>query len=77
MRRPCRALAWSADGSLLALGHVDSDTLRKGGVRVVDASTRAVVTTLDTGGSPTFSLAFGGADTVVGAFGRELRNLRL
>jgi len=67
------SLAWSADGRLLALGHVDSDTLRKGGIRVVDASTRAVVTTLDTGGSPTFNLAFGGADTVVGAFGRELR----
>ena len=67
------SLAWSADGRLVAIGHVDSDTLGKGGVRVVDASTRAVVTTIDTGGSPTFKLAFGGADSVVGAFGRELR----
>ncbi len=67
------SLAWSPDGRLLAIGHIDSDTLRKGGVRVVDASSRAVVTTIDTGGSPTFGLAFSGADTVVGAFGRELR----
>ncbi len=67
------ALAWSPDGRLLAIGHIDSDTLRKGGARVVDASTRAVVTTLDTGGAPTFGLAFAGPRTVVGAYGRELR----
>jgi WD40 repeat protein len=67
------SLAWSPDGRLLAIGHIDSDTLGKGGARVVDASTRAVVTTLDTRGAPTFRLAFAGAGTVVGAYGRELR----
>ena len=69
------ALAWSPDGRLLALGHIDSDTLSRGGVRVLDASTRAVVATLDTGGLPPSGLAFGGSGTgaVVGAFGRDLR----
>lgn len=68
-------LAWSPDGRLLALGHIDSDSLSKGGVRVVDASTRDVVATLDTGGLPPSRLAFGGsgAGAVVGVVGRDLR----
>jgi WD40 repeat protein len=69
------ALAWSPDGRRLAVGHIDSDSLSKGGIRIVDAATRAVVATLDTGGSPTFRLVFGGAGSgaVVAAFGRDLR----
>jgi WD40 repeat protein len=69
------SLAWSPDGRLLAVGHIDSDSLSKGGVRVIDASTRAVVATLDTAGLPPSALAFGGTGTgaVVGVVGRDLR----
>ena len=68
------ALAWSPDGRRLAIAHVDSDSLGKGGIRIVDAATRAVLTTLDTGGPPTFRLVFGGAGggAVVAAAGRAL-----
>ena len=42
-------LAWSPDGRLLAIGDVDDTTLSKGGLQIVDASTRAVVATLQLG----------------------------
>jgi WD40 repeat protein len=69
------AMAWSPDDRRLAVGHIDSDSLSKGGIRIVDAATRAVVATLDTGGSPTGRLVFGGSrgGAVVAAFGRDLR----
>ena len=68
------ALAWSPDGRRLAVAHVDSDSLGKGGVRIVDAGSRAVLAALDTGGKPTFRLAFGGTGggAVVAALGRDL-----
>ena len=68
------ALAWSLDGRRLAIGHIDSDTLGKGGIRIIDAVSRRVLATLDTGGPPTFGLVFAGTggDPVVAALGRDL-----
>ena len=34
-------LAWSPDGRLLAIGDLDDATLSKGGLQIIDASTRA------------------------------------
>ena len=68
------ALAWSPDGRRLAIAHIDSDTLGQGGIRIIDADTRRVLATLDTGGPPTFGLVFGGTGggTVVAALGHDL-----
>jgi WD40 repeat protein len=68
------ALAWSPDGRRLAIGHIDSDSLSKGGVRAVDASTHAVLATLDTGNTPVSALAFSGnGGVIVASVGRDLR----
>jgi WD40 repeat protein len=62
------ALAWSRDGRRLAVAHIDSDTLGKGGIRIIDPATRRVLATLDTGGPPSSGLVFGGTgDGAVGA----------
>jgi WD40 repeat protein len=71
-------LAWAPDGGRLAVGYIDSDSLSKGGiliVQIVGASAPAVLTTLDTGGAPAARLVFGGsgAGAVVAAFGNDLR----
>lgn len=66
------ALAWSPDGQRLAVGHIDSDTLGKGGIRILDTGTRRVLATLDTGGPPTSGLVFAGTGAVVAAMGRDL-----
>ena len=42
-------LAWSPDGRFIALGDVDDETLSKGGIQVIDAVSRAVVASLETG----------------------------
>ena len=55
--RMVAALAWSPDGRFIALGDIDDETLSKGGIRMIDAASRAVVATLDTGGRPTFGIA--------------------
>ena len=68
------ALAWSPDGRLLAIGDVDDGTLAKGGLRVVDATTREAVATFDTGGVPPSALTFASDGTVlVGVVGRDVR----
>lgn len=68
------ALAWSPDGQRLAVAHIDSDSLGKGGVRIVDTGSRATLATLDTGGKPTFRMVFGGTGggAVIAAMGRDL-----
>ena len=72
------ALAWSPDGRFIALGDVDDETLSKGGVQIVDADSRAIVASLDTGGTPVSRLAFAAAPlTVVAIVGRDLRGWRL
>ena len=45
-------LAWSPDGRFIALGDVDDETLSKGGIQVIDAASRAVVASLETGNVP-------------------------
>ena len=45
-------LAWSPDGRWLAIGDIDDLTLSKGGLQVIDASSRALVATLATGDVP-------------------------
>ena len=71
-------LAWSPDGRFIALGDLDDETLSKGGLQVVDASSRAVVASLDTGGIPPAGLAFlGDARVLVGIVGRDLRAWRV
>ena len=69
------ALTWSRDGGRIAVGYIDSDSLSKGGILVMDAATHDIVATLDTGGAPASALAFGGsgAGALVGAFVRDLR----
>jgi WD40 repeat protein len=67
-------LGWSPDGRLLAVGDIDDTTLGKGGLRVIDASTRAGVATLATGGvPPTWTVFFGDGIRVASAMRRELR----
>jgi len=68
------SLAWSPDGRLVAIGDIDDATLSKGALRIVDAETRAAVTTLDTGGAPPSGVTFiGDGRVLVAVFGPELR----
>ena len=67
-------LAWSPDGRLLAIGDLDDATLSKGGLQIIDASTRAVVAILDTGDAPASRIVFfGGGARLAAIMGRELR----
>jgi len=66
-------LAWSPDGRFIALGDVDDETLSQGGIQILNASTRAVVATLDTTGTAVRALAFPNAVTVVAVVDADLR----
>ena len=67
-------LAWSPDGRFIALGDIDDETLSKGGIQVVDAASRAVVASLETGNEPAGTLVFAGdRGVVVAGVGRDLR----
>ncbi len=67
------SVAWSPDGRLLAIGDIDHGTLAKGGLRVVDATTRAIRATFDTGGVPPAAVTFSGDGSVLVALvGRDL-----
>jgi WD40 repeat protein len=66
-------VAWSPDGRVIALGDLDDETLSKGGISILDASTRAVVGTLDTTGVAVRALAFPDLSTVVAIIDRDLR----
>lgn len=67
-------LAWSPDGRRLAIGDLDDATLSKGGLQIIDASTRAVVAILDTGEVPANRIVFFADGTRLAAImGRELR----
>ena len=70
-------LAWSPDGSKIAIGDVDDETLGKGGIQVVDAASRSVLADLDTGRIPASTIVFAANDLLVGAVGRELRAWQL
>ena len=71
--RMVAALAWSPDGRFLAVGDLDDETLSKGGIQIVDATTRSVVAVLDTGGVPAARVAFvADGGLVVAILGREL-----
>lgn len=65
-------LAWSPDGRHIALGDVDDETLRKGGLQVVVAGTRTTVV-LDTGGVPPRLIAFMSDGRLVAQIDRDLR----
>lgn len=68
------SVAWSPDGRWLAIGDIDDGTLAKGGLRIVDAATRAVGATFDTGGVPPAAVTFTSDGRVlVGLVGRDLR----
>jgi WD40 repeat protein len=67
------ALAWSPDGSAIAVADLDDETLSKGGLRIVDADSRTVVAHLETGGAPASAITFPGAGVVIAALGRDLR----
>ena len=68
------SLAWSPDGSRLAIGDLDDATLSKGGLRIVNADTRLVVADLETGGVPPFGLTFvGDGRLLVAVVGDGLR----
>ena len=72
--RMVATLAWSQNGRFIALGDIDDETLSKGGIEVVDATSRATVASLDTGRVPADALVFAGdIGTVVGIVGRDLR----
>jgi WD40 repeat protein len=76
LRRPwmVATLAWSGDGRLVAVGDLDDETLSKGSIQLVDATTRAVVASLDTGGVPAARTTFTGAGgLVVAIVGHDLR----
>jgi len=66
-------LAWSPDGRLVAIGDLDDETLSKGRIDLVDAATRAVVTSFDTGGVPAARVTFIGSGLVVAIVDRDLR----
>jgi WD40 repeat protein len=61
-------LAWSPDGALIALGDIDDATLSKGGLRVLNATDRAVVATLEIPG-PASNLVFVSARLLIGSGG--------
>ncbi len=68
------SLAWSPDGRFIAVGDLDDATLAKGRLQIVEARSRAIVASRDTGGAPAAGLAFvdqGGLLT--GIIGRDLR----
>jgi WD40 repeat protein len=68
------ALAWSPDGRFIALGDVDDETLSKGGIQVIDAASRAVVASLETGNKSADTLVFaGGPGVIVASVARDLR----
>jgi WD40 repeat protein len=67
------ALAWSPDGRLIAVGDLDDETLRKGGLQIVDAATRQSLAVLETGGAPARLLAFLLDGRLVAQVDRELR----
>lgn len=71
--RMVATLAWSPDGRFIAVGDLDDETLSKGGIEIVDAASRAVVATLDTGGTPAAGLTFTERGRVVAIVGRDLR----
>ena len=72
--RMVATLAWSQNGRFIALGDIDDETLSKGGIEVVDATSRATVASLDTGRVPADALVFAGdIGMVVGIVGRDLR----
>ena len=62
------AVAWSRDGRFIAVGDIDDASLSKGSIRMLDAASRAVVATLDTGGRPTFGIAITADSVVVSMF---------
>ncbi len=67
-------LTWSPDGRLLVVGDIDDATLEKGGLQVVDVTTRSAVATLSTGNVAASSVVFfAGGDRVAAAVGRDLR----
>lgn len=68
------SIAWSPDGRFLAMGDIDDETLSKGGIQVIDAATRAIVATLDTGNDPAMQLAFVNGSTIVAASGPNVRS---
>jgi WD40 repeat protein len=72
--RMVASVAWSPDDRFLALGDLDDETLSKGGIEIVDAASRAVVATLDTGGMPAASLAVMPDGVVVAATGPSTRS---
>jgi len=67
------ALAWSPDGRFIAVGDLDDETLRKGGLQIVDAASRESVATLDTGNAPARVIAFLSDGGLVGFVNRDLR----
>jgi WD40 repeat protein len=70
-------LAWSPDGRRIALGDLDDETLSKGGIQILDASTRQVIETLDTTGIAVRALALPNQTTVVAIVDRTLRAWRV
>jgi WD40 repeat protein len=67
-------LAWSPDGRLLAVGDIDDETLAKGGLQIIDTSSRGVIATLATGGRPPSPVVFfAGGERLAAVVGRELR----
>ena len=56
------------------MGDIDDETLSKGGIQVIDAATRAIVATLDTGNDPAMQLAFVNGSTIVAASGPNVRS---
>jgi WD40 repeat protein len=71
--RMVAALAWSPDGRSIAVGDLDDETLKKGGLQVVDAATRAVVVHLESGNVPAVAIVFARNSVVIAALGRDLR----
>ncbi len=66
------SLAWSPDGRYFALGDIDDETLRKGGLQVVVAGTRTTVV-LETGGMPPRLITFLSDGRLVAQIDRDLR----
>jgi len=75
--RMVSTLAWSPDGRRIALGDVDDATLSKGAIQVLDAATRAIVASLDTGNVSAGSVAFLTQNSIVAIVGRDLRALTI
>lgn len=72
--RMIATLAWAANGDRIAVGDIDDESLSKGGIELVDARRRAVVATLDTGGTPASAVVFASDALIVGAIGKDLRS---